>query len=349
MNTAKVTSIKSKVKTLRPLNESIDLVLSRIESNSKNTANSYRGFYKEFFIFLFAKDYLDCTWDDLISITYDNVLEYVNLLENKNSPKTVKTKLASLQSLAKELKKINNEVNTIVFDVKLDKRDMTKNEYGAFTEDEIHDLLDYAKNMDSKKAYVQYLFFKLSIITAHRLQSLLDLTWNDIKQHNQDGKNIWCLEICDKTGKFITPISDELYDELYVVFDGDMSSKVLGTTRKTLSITLSKFCKDKGIDQDGRNLVLHSLKKTSGDLAFQKTNDIVKVANHLHHTNIQTSYNTYLNRNKKLLDSPSYNLLENDYDVDGLLDNLSKEQLIHLIKGCNSNVVSAICERAKMI
>lgn len=349
MNTATITSIKSKMKSIRPLGESIELVLNRIENNSANTATSYKGFYKEFFLYAFGKNYMDCTWEDLLHIRYDNVLEYVNFLEVKNSAKTIKTKLASLQSLVKELKKINNEVNTIVFDVKLDKRDMNKKEYGAFTEEEVYGLFDYAKNLNSEKAYVQYMFFKLSIITAHRLQSLLALTWNDIKQHEQDGEKIWCLEVCDKTGKFVTPISNELYDELYVLFDGDMDSKVLKISNKTLALTLSNYCKDNNIDAVGRNLVLHSLKKSSGDICFQKTNDIVKVAGHLHHTNIQTAYNTYLGKNASLKDSPSYGLLDDNYNVDEILGGLSKEQLLNLIKGCNSNVVSALCEKAKTL
>lgn len=349
MNTAKITSIKSKAKSIRPLGESIELVLTRIESNSKNTAMSYKGFYKEFFTYAFGKNYTDCSWEDLLHISYDDVLEYVSFIEIKNSAKTIKTKLASLQSLVKELKKINNDVNTIVFDVKLDKRDMDKKEYGSFTEEEVYGLFEYTKNLNSEKAYVQYMFFKLSVVTAHRLESLRNLTWNDIKQHEQDGEKIWCIEVCDKTGKFITPISNDLYDELYVLFDGDMDSKVLQITKKSLYRTLLKYCKDNNIDNVGRNLVLHSLKKSSGDICYKKTNDIVKVAGHLHHSNIQTAYNTYLGKNSNLKDAPSFGLLDDNYDVDELLGGLSKEQLLNLIKGCNSNVVSALCEKAKVL
>lgn len=348
MNTATVTSIKSKTKVMRPLNESVDLVLKRIESNSSNTATSYRGFYKEFFIYAFGKQYTDCTWDDLLSLGYDDILEYVSVLEAKNSPKTVKTKLYSLQSLVKELKKINHDINTIVFDVKLDKREMENNEYGAFTEEEIYQLLDYAKNLNSEKAYVQYMFFKLSVATAHRVTSILNLTWKDIKQVKEEGRDIWTINVKDKTGCFETPISDDLYDELNALHRWNDDEKVVKISTKTLSLTLTNFCKDMNIDQKGRNLVLHSIKKSSGDICYKRSgNDIVAVASHLHHSNINTAYNHYLNKNKKLADSHSYTMFGENEDLDDLLNSLSKDELINMIKGCNPSTISEICKKIK--
>lgn len=346
MNTARVTSIRSAKKEIRPLGESINLILDRIKS--KNTAKNYKGFYKEFFTYTFNKSYMDTTWEELINIGYDDVLEYVGVLETKNNPKTVATKIASIQSLVKELSKINTELNPAIFNVKIDTSKTKKNEYGAFTEDEIYALLDYAKSLQSEKAYVQYMFFKLSVATAHRLTSLLDLTWNDIECVNENGTDIWVLNTQDKTGHFSTPISNELYSELYELYEGDMNERVLKITDKTLSKTLASFCKENNIDQKGRKLVLHSIKKCSGDIAYRLCNgDIVKVANHLHHSNINTCYQSYLSKNKKLTESHSYNMFGKQDNIDELLSGLSKDDLVNLIKKCSQSTIHEICKMIK--
>lgn len=345
MAIAKLTSIRSMKKEIRPLGESIDLILGRIKS--KNTAKNYKGFYKEFFTYTLNKSYNDVTWDELLSVTYDDVLEYVGALEVKNNPKTVSTKIASLQSLVKELKKINHDLNTDVFNVKIDTKNVKTNEYGAFTEEEVYKLLDYAKNLKSDKAYVQYIFFKLSLATAHRMNSLLSLKWNDIVLKTENGKQIWCLELHDKTGHYTTPISDELYKELRELYNGNDEEKVLKITDKTLSLTLKKFCKEYNIDKDGRNLVIHSIRKCSSDIVYSTTQDIVATSRHLRHANINTCYRTYVARNQELSNSHSYSMFSEKESVDDVLGNLSKEQLLDLIKGCNQSVISAICNKAK--
>lgn len=348
MNTATVTSIRSNMKEIRPLGDSIELIISRIEKNSVNTAKNYRGFYKQFFMYNFNKNYTDCKWDDFLSLRYDNILEYVNYLEVSCSQNTIKTKIASLQSLAKELKKINHDVDTSIYDVKLEKRVMEKNEYGSFTEDEIYELLEYTKNLHSEKAKQQYLFFKLSIATAHRLASILNLKWSDITSINENGTDIWVINVKDKTSCFTTPISNELYEELYELYNGDMDSKVIQVSDKTLSKTLSQFCKDNGIDQKGRKLVIHSIKKASADICYKTCdNDIVAVAKHLHHSNIQTAYNSYLNKNSVLSESHSYNMFQEKEDIDDVLGDLSKEELLSLIKKCSQTTISDILKKAK--
>lgn len=338
--TAIVSSLESNSSKMRSLGNCINLILSR--HSSENTANNYRGFYNKFFMYHFNKGYLDTNWDEFTSLTYDNILEYVNYLQDTSSVNTVKTKVAGILSLARELNKINSSVNPEIFNVKLDKVNPKSTEFGAFTEKEINQLLVYAQNIPSDKWYEQYMFFKLSIATAHRVQALLSLTWNDIvkKQHND--KDVWCVVVHDKTDDFITPISDELYDELYKMYKGNKDSKVLNITNKTLAKTLSNFCIEYGIDAKGRKLVLHSLKKTAGDIVFNKTNDIVKTGNFLHHTNINTSYNRYLGKNSNLTDMPSYSMFNDDRDIKEKLESLSKEELLRAIYAAGSGTINSV-------
>ena len=338
--TAIVNSLEVNSNKMRSLGNCINLILSRC--SSENTANNYRGFYNGFFMYHFNKNYLDVSWDEFTSLTYDNILEYINYLKDTSRINTVKTKVAAILSLARELNKINSNVNPEIFNVKLEKVNPKSTEFGAFTEKEINQLLEYTKNMDRDKRYEQYMFFKLSVATAHRVQALLSLTWNDIVKKSHNDKDVWCIVVHDKTDDFITPISDDLYYELYEMFEGNKDSKVINVTSKTLARTLNRFCEEYGIDVKGRKLVLHSLKKTAGDIVFNKTNDIVKTGNFLHHSNINTSYNRYLGKNSNLTELPSYSMFNEDRDIKDKLESLSKEELLRAIYAAGTGTINSV-------
>ena len=58
----------------------------------------------------------------------------------------------------------------------------------------------------------------------------------------------------------------------------------------------------------------------------------------MHHTNIETCYNSYLDKNNKLQNQISFTLFsENsiDKEIDNLLCDLSKDEIIDIIKNCN--------------
>lgn len=320
----------------RSFGETIELILSR---KPKNTKITYENAYKEFFFYLFNKKFTDCSWEYIKSIDYTDVLQYIETMELKNSYNTLKSRICALQFLAKELGKIKpNYLNPLIFSVKLNKC-KSDTEYGALSYDEAMDLLNYTKNLRSETSKIQYLFFKTTLITAHRVSSLLNLTWNDIKIINEDGIKV-PVNIYDKTNNFKTPISNELFEEMKnILFEGCMDDKVFKVSKMTLSRTIESFCKEYGINKKERKIVIHSLKKTSGDIVYAKTGgNIVDVANHLHHTNIQTCYNSYLDKNKKFQNKISYSLFCNndiDDEIDLLTCNLSKEDLIEILKNCD--------------
>lgn len=317
--------------------ETVELILSR---KPYNTKIAYENAYREFFFYLFNKKFVNCCWDEIKSIDYTDVLKYVETMEVRNSYNTIKSRLGALQFLAKELGKIKpNYLNPLIFSIKLNKQKETT-EYGALSYDEAIDLLDYTKNLGNETSDIQYLFFKTTLTTAHRVGSLLNITWNDIKIINEDGIEVPVITIYDKTNTFKTPIPNELFQELKdKLFQECMEDKVFNVSQMTLSRTITSFCKKYNIDQRERRIVVHSLKKTSGDIAYAKTEgNIIEVAKHLHHTNIQTCYNSYLDKNKKFKDKISYNLLSNnniDNEIDSLTSNLSKEDLIKILKNCD--------------
>lgn len=317
------------------LSEAIEIILS---IRTTNTAKTYRNVYKHFFLFTFNKKLEEVTWRDLKTLTYTDVLEFISFCEIKFSYNTIKTIIGALQALCKELNKIKlNCVNTSIFSVRLNQKIKKNSTYGAFTENEAYNLLKYTKNLNTQKSTIQYLFFKTIIVTAHRVNSLLSIRWKDIKKVSEDGVDIWVINVYDKTNYFQTPISNELFFELKTnLFKDNQEDFVFDISEKSLSNTLSKYCKLYNIDKENRNLVIHSLKKTSADIAFKKTNNIVQVAKHLKHTNINTAYTYYLDRNNKLSNCISYNMLKENNPIEELKieikkANLNEEMIIELM------------------
>lgn len=317
--------------------ETINLILSR---KSQNTKRAYMNTYKEFFLYFFNKEFKDCSWEEMKTLNYADILQYIKTMEVRYSYNTIKSRLGALQFLAKELGKIKpNYLNPLIFSIKLNKQ-KEDTEYGAFSYNEAMDLLEYTKKLNTPTAKIQYLFFKTTLTTAHRVSSLLNLTWNDIKIIKENNIDIPVIYTHDKTDTFQTPIPNELFDEIRDnLFESCMEDKVFQVGQSTLNRTIASFCKKYGIDQKERNLVIHSLKKTSGDIAYSKSGgNIIMVADHLHHKSIQTCYESYLGKNKNFQNKISYNLLsDNDVDneIDNLVTNLSKEDLILVLKKCD--------------
>lgn len=347
---ASITNIKNFTQNKEiSLGDAIHLLLSR---KANNTRIAYQKAYNEFTEYLFNKDMLDCEWEDIQSIEYADVLKYVNTIEQKYSHNTINTRLTAFQFLARELNKIKPYcLNYSIFNVKTKKKENT--EYGALTYDEIMNLLDYVKSKNTPKSMIEYLFFKTMLTTAHRVGSLLDLTWNDIKINNENGTPIAIITVYDKTGTFKTPIPMELYQELKTqLFNNENNDKVFKITNMSLSKTMKKFCEEYNIDQKERKIVVHSIKKTSGDIAYsQSGGNIVKVADHLHHSNIQTTYNYYLGKNEKYEDKLSMNILSNNLDdnLQNMLNDLSKEDIINILKNCDLYTKNNFMQNAQKI
>lgn len=322
INLNKVTNREKK------LGEIIDLILSL---KSENTRKSYINTYNDFSQYFFNKvSYKLLNWDNLNSLSYIDIIEYTKHLELSYKTSSIKSKLASLQFLSKELNKIKpNSINSNIFYIEIKNKDK-ENSYGALTKEEMNDLLDYSKSLDTRK----YLFFKLMLATAHRVNSLLNLKWGDIKIIKENDKEIPIIEIYDKTNHFKTPISNALYNELKQnLYQGIENNKIFyDINNMSLCRMLDKFCTIYNIDKKGRNIVVHSIKKTSGDIVYEKTNgDISATAKHLHHNNISTAYKHYVGKNTSYEQQASYTILDDDNIDNQLLEklkDLSKDDII---------------------
>lgn len=325
-------------KNKRLIIENINLILEDIRERSINTYNTYKSNYEEFFRLLVGKEMDFISWEDFLEIEYEDILRYRNLLKKSNSNKTINLKIASISSLYDELYKMNREVDKVIIDVKPLSTLEENNSYGSLTEGEMEGLFNYCESLNSRMKPIQKkMFFKLAYITAIRSGALLQLKWKDIAPiDNLEG---YVITLRDKGKINQTPITKEVYDSLLEMEEIE-EDRVFPTTSKSLRKVLKEYCESVGIDQEGRNIVLHSIKKASVDKVYAETGDLLATAHHAHHNGINLVYNTYQGRNNTMKEKPSYRIFGQKVDYKEELEKFSKEELIEaLIKGGDSQKI----------
>ena len=333
----------------KPLYDMISLILEELKERSINTSKSYEGYYREFFKLTLNKEMEFVTWEDILKINYESVLKYRNSLKKNNINKTINIKIASLNTLYKELHKADRRIDLITVDLnKLPEDEDDSSSYGSLTHEEVMALLEYCDSLPNKqKPLIKKLFFETAYITAIRQGALLKLTWNNIKRitDKKTGVRVWVIRIKDKGKTDDTPITDEFYSRLYELKKTADTNRVFNVTIKTLAKTLEDFCGYYGIEKE-RNIVIHSLKKASIDKVYHETRDLNKTARHGHHTGVEMVYRNYEGRNETLIDKPSYSVFNNDTNALEL-EEYTKEQLIEAIGKCGQSFINEILSKLK--
>lgn len=353
MTVTNVISIQEK-RSEKPLYNIVQLVLNDLRERSENTSSSYEGYYREFFRIVVNKDMNFVTWEDLLAITYEKVLEYREELKATNINKTINIKVASLNTLYKELYKADRRVDMLVVDLKkLPEDEDDSNSWGSLSHEEVEALFEYCGSLPNKsKPLIKQLFFETAYVTAIRQGALLNLKWENFKRvKDNDGTHLWVIRIKDKGKTDETPITDEFYQKLcqlkaIVHSDGlrdKPTDRVFNVTKKTLASTLKDFCRKCGISKD-RNIVIHSLKKASIDKVYHETRDVNKTARHAHHKGVEMVYKHYEGKNQGLAQRPSYSTFNGDKDL-SKLEEVTKEQLLEAITQCGQSVINEIISK----
>lgn len=358
-NITTMESIKNKRGERTP-HEAINLIINNdIAESSKNTATSYLTALDVFLNYAFDKNIGTVTWEELENVTYDIALSFRAFLQsqkkeddrrvNKYAVSTINQRMFALSSLFQEIEKINPQVNAKAFNIKRLKSYGTDNSYGALTEDEVERLFQYCLDLpQGQKPIIKQLFFEIAYVTAIRSGALLKLTWKNISQKKDvlSGEVYNIIRTEDKGKEVKVPISDELYSRLMLVKElnkelGIDENRVFPITQKTLAKCLKEFCETDGISED-RNIVLHSLKKASIDKVYKETGDVNVTARHGHHSSLEMVYKHYQGKNDGLASSPSLTVFSSEGGDMEELEELTKEELLELISGCNKNVIDSI-------
>lgn len=331
----------------------IRLYLNRVKDDSDNTHGAYARYYNAFFGFTLGKDISSVTWDDILKIEYSDVGYFRNYLKEtmKNSNNTINQKISSLLPLWKELKKHNDsiDIGTVLLEpLKIRQSHNTGSK--ALRLNEADMLLDFAKEQ-SYKGYVKYMFFKTAIVTALRKETLLNATFDDLQQiqDEETGDMYWCLVRFDKTQEEIKPITNEMYDEImelkspmHRINMKTDDNRIFPISQQQLVSTLNEFCGEYDIKA---KITLHSLRKTSADYANELVGGSIKgIQQQTGHKNTRVLIDHYQGTRATLHNFPGLRMFREEFDI-GRLEQLSQEELIDLIKQCDDFVAKQLLDK----
>lgn len=327
----------------------IETFLEMKGSKSYLTAASYRSDIEQFLNMVVGKSIGNVTSGDMYAITNIHIVKYQSgLLAVKDEDDsqyyentTINRKMNTISELAKFLSRSDSNIRPESF--KVDRLWENPNSYGILDWEEVKTMIGLAMEED-EKPLEKSLMVELAAVTSFRLDTLVNLKWDQFTQH-QDG--YYVIEVVGKKKKIDKkPIRAELYAELQRLVEVNGEEKVFSLSGRTFQRVIKRLS-DKMKIAESRNIVFHSLKKTAINWIIDVTGDMRKGAVQGNHSNIQTTYRNYADKNIDMSEMAGLNIY-NDVDL-SLLSELSKEQLIDLIANSSTAVKIAISNSAKSL
>jgi integrase len=194
------------------------------------------------------------------------------------------------------------------------------------------------------------LLIKLACVTSYRCSSLLNLTWDLIKKHDNNTYIVYAKKeaIGKRNKKDEKSIDKEFYEELLQLKDNSFDGKLFHMRRESAWSLIKKLVDDLELDPDGdRKLTFHSIRNYGANEIQTKTNDIRLVKQQLNHANEVQFLKNYARMVKDPAKNPSLMVLK---DVDtSLLKDASLEQLLMAIDKCGDDVKVQLLNKLKEI
>lgn len=330
----------AKVHQLNTSNEVLDIYNSFIRSNYRNsqkTGEEYSRRIEEFCHMVFDKSVKFVTAEEMSGLkSVDIENKYIQRLEERgNSNSTIKTKLTSVKSFAKELSRNEVGINPIIFDAKIKK---TTKHHEALTKQELEDMYRFMM-AETSHGLEKYLIAKTLFITGNRRTATFKMKWSDIeRKQDMSGTDVWVITVSDKGGKVVEkPIADEFYEELSQLNLG--GENVFSINPKTFWRSVKKF--GKVIDKD---ITIHSLKATALTIGYQVTKDINLCKQLGSHSTIATT-EIYVKEEKDYASQLSF--LSSSTQDDSILDTMTHEELIQFLNE-NRDIRNLVINRLRV-
>lgn len=305
----------------------IKTFLDRTGQNSENTMMTYERAIRDFFMKMRNKNIEDLVEEDLI-FTKLQVETYQVGLRKSFKTTTVNLRMSALKRCYSKLEDYGFDVKESWFS--LDRyEEYDKESYDRMTHQEIIDVINLVSK--TRAGLQKSLLIRLAYATAFRKESILDLKWSDII--NKDG--IWFIKTLGKGQKWdYKKISNDLYDELMKHKSQNGGDKIFTLTNKTVN-KMMNFIRE-NINFGERKITFHSLKKSSIEEVALITNyDLKAMQRQGNHSNVTTTLNNYM-AEKSLEDLV---VVDINYHVPvEKFDELSKEELVNLIKGADRSI-----------
>lgn len=343
LNTALQDNDRFKELTLK---EIIELYFEKLKENNGNTAKNYRSYLNSFF----NKEVSELTWEEILKVTPNHVDRY-NLSRSRQgyAPTYLNQFRSCILGFYKMLQAHHpsvseQQVRTTPFKDPLNE----ERQWGALTIEEFNSLLSYIAEFEKVKSKEKRLIFLTLYLTAHRVEAVLDIDrtkFIDVVDKNT-GERIKVLRLYDKTKLHNTPIPIDFYNELMSLFKtNDPYEKCFTLSVRTIERVMQRWAEYVGIEE-WRNITVHSIKKLVVDICLDTTGNYKLTANHTKHS-VKTLVERYAGKNERLLDSPSFFLLD---ALDGTvkpINRLSKQDLIEILNQIDDSLIDKIVAIAK--
>ncbi|GAV11304.1 site-specific integrase [Paenibacillus sp. NAIST15-1] len=314
-----------------------DIMAFLNQYESKNTRKEYRRDIQEFFHFICGKELESLLPEDVISrkgtrLSKKCVIEYRNYLNSKgNSKGTRNRKMSATRNLYKFLQSEGYDIDHMIFALKPLK--YIPDSYESLTKEEVMTLADYLK----KQRYGDelYAFVYLAVITSFRVDAILNI---DKKKDIRKDKNseFYLVTAVDKRNqKRSMPIELWLF-ELLDNLNGD-TRLFENLTVDIIHDAITKAAK--ALEFEGR-VVTHSLRKVAPTFGQENGNSVKSDMEQTGHASVQTFMSTYVKEKINYEDLAGIQMFRTIDET--VFDDLSKEQVLSLLKSLNQNVYNQL-------
>lgn len=303
--------------------------LNELAIESVNTKNEYQRDIEQFFQLTRNKVLGELTEKDL-KFSNTEMKRYKSILSEQYKPSTLNRKLSAVKSLFTELSKEYESINISVFSVKKVKANV--NSSGVLYWDEVSMMIKLLDNSYKESNKEKSIMIELAARTSIRLSALMGIKMCDINKPRN--KDYYVVRVIDK-GKKVDekPIPESLYVKIVSLKRG-FEDNVFTLAKRTFQRTIEDLCNEFGIDssKNGRNISFHSLKKLGTQWVLENTGSVPLAAMQGNHSNIQTTYNHYLDL-ERINQMEHLAGLNIDKELDeSVLEDMSKDELMELIK-----------------
>lgn len=316
----------------------IKTFLDRAEQNSKNTRITYEHAIRDFFRTMKNKELEYLVEDDLI-FTKPQIETYQVNLRKKFKSTTVNNRISALKKCYKKLEDYGFGVEASWFE--LDRyKEFDKEKYDAMAHHEVIQTINLVSK--TREGNQKSLLIRLAYSTAFRRESLLNLKWTDIS--NRDG--FWMVKTLGKGNKWdYKKISNDLYEELMKRKEKVGGEKIFTLTKKTINKMMDYIRSE--INFGSRNIAFHSYRKSSIEEVALLTNyDIKAMQRQGNHSSANITLDTYMS--DKSFDDLV--IVDINYHVPvEKFDEMSKEELVNLIKSADRNTQIKLLQKAGLI
>lgn len=309
--------------------EDIEAFFNELEVGSKGTRKMYEKDIRQFFRVYKDKELEHLTEEDL-EIKKKDMIAYRKYLQDnfRLANNTINNKITAVKSLYQFLSD-EYEVNMTAFNFKSLK--VQDNPYGDLSQTEAERFADTAYLTEREKPFLKKMLILLAIRTSFRLSELLKLKWCDFQECDGFVK---VSTIGKGQKKNTKSISTKLYREIYKLKELNSKNKwkdkeiVFQISENAVNDMMDRLRVKLGIPEE-RRITFHSFKGVAIDLAFE-TEGIKAAVQQGNHSNINTTYKHYINKNIDFSNSIGVRM-DQEFSLD-FIDNLTLEDFREFFK-----------------